>query len=357
MAFPYPKMSLTNGSASHSPRTLTFLGCGMLLANYATKLCEFLLASLGTLGTAILCGLLASLEEKRISRLQPEDHGVQTSKAGLKEGPTPGPKLDCYGENHLPSQFIACVRTPESAERLKKELLSFQRPVPVTILNSENARGVQAADSVLLGCQPQDLESCIASPAVSRALGGKVLISILAGVTIPQIEAILSREANLGPATTIVRAMPNTASFVRESTTVVTSTVPEASPALRLVDWLFNSIGSVTHIPATQFDTCTALCGSTPAFFAMFLESLVDGAVALGLKRSEAQIMAAKTMKGAATLILDGETPEMVRHKVATPGGSTIQGLLKMERGAMRATVADALIHCTAAARGLGDTV
>ena len=65
--------------------------------------------------------------------------------------------------------------------------------------------------------------------------------------------------------------------------------------------------------------------------------------------------MAAETMKGAAMLMLGGETPETVKEKVATPGGSTIQGLLELERKALRASVADALIKCTAAAGGLGD--
>lgn len=149
--------------------------------------------------------------------------------------------------------------------------------------------------------------------------------------------------------------MPNTASFVRASTTVISS-APTATPsALALVDWLFSTIGTVTHITAGQFDACTALCGSTPAFFALFIESLLDGAVALGLKRSEAQTMAAETMKGAAMLMLAGESPDMLKEKVATPGGSTIQGLLALERKALRGIVADALIRCTAAAGSLGE--
>ena len=257
-------------------------------------------------------------------------------------------------------------------QRLKKELAKFPHPVPVTILQGENVRAVQAADTVLLGCQPLDLESCLGVPAITKALRGKLLISILAGVTIPQIEAVIiptkssleirgstpnsetDQNQDSVPAI-IVRAMPNATCFVRASTTVITST-PTATPsALHLVDYLFTAIGTVTHIHASQFDACTALCGSTPAFFALFLESLLDGAVALGLRRSEAQTMAAETMKGAAMLALAGETPEKVKEKVATPVGSTIQGLLELERKALRGSVADALIKCTAAAGALGE--
>lgn len=307
----------------------------------------------GTLGSAILYGLLASLAENSSS--------LQGSKSPSGKGVPNGHEKGLQ----KPTHFIACVRTTKSVGRLEKGLAKLPHPVPVTILQGENVRAVQAADTVLLGCQPQDLESCLGSPAIMKALRGKLLISILAGVTISQIQDILSPSSSpktngftpvLAPSI-IVRAMPNTACFVRASTTVITST-PTATPsALRLVDYLFNAIGTVTHIADAQFDVCTALCGSTPAFFALFLESLLDGAVALGLKRSEAQIMAAETMKGAAMLVLGGESPETLKEKVATPGGSTIQGLLELERKALRGTVADALIKCTAAAGGLGEKI
>ena len=325
----------------------------------------------GTLGSAILYGLLASSAEDGSSRALSQDPTSPTGR-GIANGHTHSSHEK--QELQKPNHFIACVRTPKSAERLKKELAKFPRPVPVTILQGENGRAVQAADTVLLGCQPHELESCLGVPAVTEAIRGKLLISILAGVTIPQIEAILSPSNPIKSAprangskhsagraphdlapTTIVRAMPNTASFVRASTTVITSTPSATPPALRLVDWLFTTIGTVTHITAAQFDAYTALCGSTPAFFAFFLEGLLDGAVALGLKRSEAQTMAAETMKGAAMLILGGEPPEKVKETVATPGGSTIQGVLELERKALRGTVADALIRCTVAAGGLGE--
>ena len=249
-------------------------------------------------------------------------------------------------------------------------MANLQHSSLVTILQGENVRAVQAADIILLGCQPQDLAACIGEPGVKKALQRKLLISILAGVTIPHIQEVLdqvtpsrvSAKANGATAhtetahlTSIVRAMPNTASLVRSSTTVVTSCINTTPSENRLVEWLFNAIGTVIHITAAQFDACTALCGSTPAFFALFVESLQSGAVALGLKRSEAQIMAAQTMKGTAELILAGQKPEEIKEKVATPGGSTIQGLLELERKGLRGIVADALIRCTAAASMLGD--
>lgn len=290
--------------------------------------------------------MLASLEVKNPLKAQQQDATPKTN--GVHPSSNKSPALG------IPSRFIACVRTQASANRLEGELSEFS--IPVTISHDgKNAEVIQAADIVLLGCQPQDLSTCLGEPAVIDALQGKLLISILAGVTIPQIEALLHLPSNLRRgSTTVVRAMPNTASFVRASATVITT--PQGTPAsmLRVVDWLFASIGTVTHIPASSFDICTALCASTPAFFALFLEALVDGAVALGLKRQDAQIMGAGAMKGAAELVLSGEHPAIVREKVATPGGSTMRGLLRLEEGKLRAVVAGAFIECKMAAEGLG---
>ena len=319
----------------------------------------------GNLGSAILLGLLST---------SPQNTPRESSADQEQSNSLPDRDIHAAREDDKdlrpPTRFIACVRTPESAERLRKELAKLQHTLPVTILYGENVRAVQAADIILLGCQPHELAACIGEPGVKKALQGKLLISILAGLTIPQIQEVLDQQTssksiakvngnttNGGTAhpTSIVRAMPNTASMVRSSTTVITSCSNATPSDIRLVKWLFTAIGTVTQITAAQFDACTALCGSTPAFFAMFIESLLDGAVVLGLKRSEAQVMAAQTMKGAALLMLAGEKPEDIKEKVATPGGSTIQGLLELERKGLRGSVADALIRCTAAASMLGE--
>ena len=197
-----------------------------------------------------------------------------------------------------------------------------------------------------------------------EALAGKLLISILAGVPVPQIEETIYGEASkqTTPADDgrcrIVRVMPNTASLICQSMTVIaTSNPPLPRPLDALVTWMFSRIGRVVHLPATQMDASTALCGSGPAFCALVLEALADGAVAMGLPRAEAQLMAAQTMKGTAGLVLNGEHPALVREKVSTPGGCTIGGLLVLEEGTVRGTVARGVREATVVASQLGQGV
>ena len=196
-----------------------------------------------------------------------------------------------------------------------------------------------------------------------EALAGKLLISILAGVPVTQIEDTIygaDRKQILptDPAVDgcrIVRVMPNTASLIRESMTVIATSNPPLPQSLdALVSWMFTRIGRVVHLPPASMDASTALCGSGPAFFALVLEAIADGAVAMGLPRAEAQLMAAQTMRGTAGLVLNGEHPAMVREKVSTPGGCTIGGLLVLEEGSLRGTVARSVREATVVASQLG---
>jgi pyrroline-5-carboxylate reductase len=292
------------------------------------------------MGTAILSGILSSLTQA----------STQPSPASSGEG---------YSAR-TPTNFVACVRRPESAKRIK---LAVQDYTPsVTVLQNENVKGVTAADVVILGCKPYMIADVLGQEGMKEALEGKLLISICAGVPVEQMGRALYGpeypENAPSNACRLVRVMPNTAAIVRESMTVVaTSTPPLSAESSSLVDWIFTRVGRVVHLPPSMMDVSTALCGSGPAFLALMLESLADGAVAMGLPRAEAQMMAAQAMRGTAGMVLGGEHPALVREKVSTPGGCTIGGLLVLEEGRVRGTVARSVREATVVAAQLGKGV
>lgn len=242
--------------------------------------------------------------------------------------------------------------------RLKNNLGSMTSSL--TVLQNQNLKGVQSASTILLACKPKDLSSILLEPGVREALAGKLLISILAGVPVSQIEETLYGSTSPEPPEDegrcrIVRVMPNTASVNGESMTVVASSTPPLSPPqAELVTWMFTRIGRVVQLPASAMDASTALCGSGPAFFALMLEAMADGAVAMGIPRAEAQEMAAQTMRGCAGMVLKGQHPALVREKVSTPGGCTIGGLLVLEEGSLRGTIARGVREATVVASQLG---
>jgi pyrroline-5-carboxylate reductase len=253
-----------------------------------------------------------------------------------------------------PSNFIACVNRAESASALKDEFSSLTSNLQV--YHSDNAKGLRSADVVLLACKPYMAKGILQAPGVKEALQGKLLISILAGVPVSQLQEILyGSEKDNGDHCKIVRVMPNTAAGIGESMTVIaTSTPPLGEDSTKLVNWMFTRIGSIAHMPAHLMDAGTALCGSGPAFYALMLEAMADGGVAMGIPRKEAQLMAAQTMKGAAGMVLNGEHPAILRDKVSTPGGCTIGGLLVLEEGQVRGTISRAVREATMVASMLG---
>ncbi|KAL8917964.1 MAG: hypothetical protein Q9208_007628 [Pyrenodesmia sp. 3 TL-2023] len=161
----------------------------------------------GTLGSALLLGLLSTHQGKTPQK--PSNGWIrQEQRNSFVDGDTHG-LLDDEQDLKKPTRFIACVQTSDSAQRLRKEMAQQRRPPPVTI--------VQAPRPGLLHCEP----------GVRKAMQGKLLISILDGMTIPEIEEVLDPSKATKPSakvngasrfngnthpTSIVRAMPNTAS-------------------------------------------------------------------------------------------------------------------------------------------------
>jgi pyrroline-5-carboxylate reductase len=297
------------------------------------------------MGIAIMSGIMAHLEDASNGFQFHNSNSVSGTSTPTEEQP-----------QRLPSSFIACVRRDQSAKKIKQTMAHHRTPLKVYV--NDNIKAAKEADVVLLSCKPQMFREVLGAEGMKEALAGKMLISILAGVTEDQIEKLLYDESFPENACRVVRAMPNTASFVRESMTVIaTSTPPLPKEWNGLVTWIFSRIGRVVQLPPSAMDASTALCGSGPAFMALILEALADGGVAMGLPRVEAQLMAAQVMKGTAGLVMAGEHPAILRDKVSTPGGCTIGGLLVLEEGTVRGSVARAVREATVVASQLGKGV
>lgn len=292
------------------------------------------------MGIAILGGILDSISSIEASKtLKPSASGTSTP---AEEPP-----------QRLPTKFNACVKRHESAKKVRADLSKYNGNL--TIYENENVKPVQEADVVLLCCKPQMVGAILQAEGMPKALEGKLVISICAGVPAEQIETILTETGAKPDSCTIVRAMPNTAAAVRESMTVIATSTPPLPPQqFSLITWIFTRIGKVVHLPASAMDASTALCGSGPAFVSLMLESMAAGGVAMGLPREEAYTMAAQTMRGTTGLVLGGEHPAILRDKVSTPGGCTIGGLLVLEEGRVRGTIARAVREATVVASQLG---
>ena len=196
------------------------------------------------------------------------------------------------------------------------------------------------ADLVCLAVKPKDVDAALAEIAPAMGAGG-LLLSVVAGWDLDRLEAA-------APGVALARTMPNLA--VRHGAGIVALATRGLEPSreAELLGFL-RPLGSVVPLPEGLFPPATALAGSGPGLLALVAEGLEEGAVAAGLGRPQARELTAAVLAGTAALLADGTDPAVLRQRVSSPAGATIAGLAVLERGAVRAHVADAVV--TAARR------
>lgn len=201
-----------------------------------------------------------------------------------------------------------------------------------------------AADVAVLAVKPQMLETALAG--VSEALKDKLVISIVAGVTIKRLRELTG-------AARIIRVMPNTPALVGEGASAYACEGTEADEEVAVK--LLGAVGLVIRVNESLLDAVTGLSGSGPAYVFEFIRALADGGVADGLSRESALQLAAQTVLGAAKMVLEsGEHPSVLKDRVTSPGGTTSRGLEHLADRAFAGTVTQAVRAATARSRELG---
>jgi len=194
---------------------------------------------------------------------------------------------------------------------------------------------VAGSDLVLVAVRPPDVLPLLAE--VGGGLGEKLVVSIATGIPLAAFESA-------APQARVFRAMPNTPVEVGAGTTAIVAGTRIRPGDAEIVRSLFSSTGEVVDVLESQMHAVTALSGSGPAYFFLFIEALADAGVAMGLSRDVAQRLAVSTARGSAELAFQtGRHPTLLREKVTSPGGTTAAALAVFESGALRGLVQEAL--------------
>lgn len=229
----------------------------------------------------------------------------------------------------------------------------------VSIIRGDNQRALSQSQIVMLGVNPADIQVVLSDPGTRDALGGKLLISIAAGWTRKQLETTLygseSASSEAPERALVIRVLPNIAAVVSQSLTAIEVSEPKIPEHCVLItDAIFQRVGRTVQIPPTLMDATTALAGSTPAFFAVICDALIDAAVAVGVPRDLAHTITFQSMQGTASLLQSGVHPAILKDQGTSPEGCTIGGLMVLEEGAVRGTVGRALRESVTIARQMG---
>ena len=255
--------------------------------------------------------------------------------AVLGTGKLGGILLRAYLKKNLfaPKNVTATVKHGEKASALAKDL--------GVSVSTDNRKAVHGADIILLGVKPQVVGDVLKeiAPELSEET---LVISVAASVPTTYIEQ------HAGAKVPVIRAMPNTPSTVGCGMTGICRGSHATAEHLDMTVAMFDTVGRTVVVDEKNMDAVTGLSASGPAFAYIILESLAEAGVKVGLPRDVATLLAAQTMKGAASVVLEtGDHPALLKDAVTTPAGCTIDGILELEEGKLRVTLIKAVVKAT----------
>jgi pyrroline-5-carboxylate reductase len=205
-----------------------------------------------------------------------------------------------------------------------------------------------APAAVVLAVKPQEAAGVV--PAYARFAPTAVFLSIMAGRTVQGLSALL------GGAARVVRAMPNTPAAVRRGITVACAGAGVSGAERALCESLLAAIGTVAWVEDEGLiDPVTAVSGGGPAYVFLLAELLEEAAVAEGIPRDLARLLARETVAGSGALLAaSAEDAAVLRKNVTSPGGTTAEALaVLMAEEAWPALMRRAIAAATARSRAL----
>ena len=201
-------------------------------------------------------------------------------------------------------------------------------------------------EAVLIAVKPQMLAEALAGRTAEFA--GKLVISIVAGVSISRIRELTGAER-------VIRVMPNTPALVGCGASGYAASDGAAEEDCALAAKILDAVGISMRLPERELDAVTGLSGSGPAYVFEVISARADGGVADGLPRAAALRLAAQTVAGAAKMVLDSGThPAVLKDMVTSPGGTTARALEVLAERGFSGTVIKAVRAATARSAELG---
>jgi len=216
---------------------------------------------------------------------------------------------------------------------LRRELLSKEYGVS-TLAN--NIKVIKGAELIILAIKPQDLSQVMEE--IKDLSSEQVVLSIVAGASLDSLCKGLNHPC-------IIRAMPNMPAQIGEGMTVWTTSVGVSQKQKEMAQPILSALGEEIHVPDEKYlDMATALSGSGPAYVFLFIEALIDAGVHIGLPRDIAQKLVIQTTLGSTYAVQKtGKHPAELRSMVTSPGGTTTEALLRLERGGFRSVLLEAV--------------
>ncbi len=251
-----------------------------------------------------------------------------------------------------PSAILA-----SDCNRQRLEFLSAEYDIRVT---DDNLGLFLENDIIILAVKPQHMAQVISDITAQKAfdvINRKLVISIAAGITIKKIETLLYESLDEGKRAKlpVIRVMPNTPALVLKGMSGLSPNRYVSREEMIIAGTILGAAGTALEFKEELLDAVTALSGSGPAYVFYLIESMIQGGVDVGLSQEDSRTLSIATLKGALALLEElKESPESLRKKVTSPGGTTEAALNVMEAGAVKQIIIKAIAAAAQRSKELG---
>ncbi|MGI6071530.1 MAG: pyrroline-5-carboxylate reductase [Lachnospiraceae bacterium] len=209
------------------------------------------------------------------------------------------------------------------------------------------------ADILILAVKPRTFDEVFEEIA-GCAKAGMIIISLAPGWSSERIFAALKSKG--AKELRVVRAMPNTPALIGCGMTGIAYDEERFTPQeRRAIEDIFAGAGKCVRVTEEQMDAVVCASGSSPAYVYMFIEELAASVEKLGLDKDKALLMVSETVIGAAKMVQEsGESPQVLRERVCSKGGTTIEGVKKLQERGFGNAIREATAACFERSREIG---
>jgi len=254
------------------------------------------------------------------------------------------------GEAILSAILFKGLSTPQviSVSEISESRCQYLGQKYGVAVTGDNRQAVSRGDVVVLAIKPQNLAEVMAE-LNGQLKSTQLVLSIVAGARINTLCLGLNHSR-------VVRVMPNTPAQIGEGISVWTATAEVTEQQKGWAGSILRAMGKEIYVDDEKYiNMATAVSGSGPAYIFLFIESLVEAAVHIGLPRDMAQELVLQTLLGSGRFMQkSGKEPLELRRMVTTPGGITAEALLQLEKGKFTELVKQAVIAAYDKAKRIG---
>jgi len=219
------------------------------------------------------------------------------------------------------------------ANRTKQKALDLAKQI-----NGEVVDNLKAAncDFVFLGVKPYQGKEVI-EQIKNSFKDNTIVVSMMASWNVEQLHQLIDKP--------IIRIMPNTPVCIGEGMSLYVCSDDVSNDDEQLFLQLMKESGKLAKVEEKLFDAIATITSCGPAFVDMYIDALADAGVKLGIAKKSAIEYAAQMLVGSAKLVMQSDKhPVALKDEVCSPAGSTIEGVISLEKNNFRNTVIEAIL-------------